>query len=633
MQKRLIGLLILVFCVAIMTDVFPTLRGEAFFIPKNGRWVWGYGHPRWLWLIPCTIGFAVYLAGAWSLLHHTQADHYPRRLILWTFVAAVLLPLLLLSLEGRPLFLLFARSVSQLTGGTAYALTMADHLRGPLRDWPQFVSDYRAATQASSGIALSPPGLLALNYAPRELFEAAPPLADRFGGLLRPLQCQNLQMMTWTNADLANTWFQLLNPLWAALAAAPLYRLGTRLFDARTARWAVVLWPLIPGMAIFVPRYNIFYPLLALVMLLQLWRGLEQNSWRRVLLAGFIVSGGIFFNLSLMPLGLLAGLIILGCRLILYRGWLIQAARDLTIFGLGSVSIWLIFWILSGQSPYTIISTGMKYHTALDRPYFPWLLMHPYDMAVFVGLPVIFLALRRIRQVSAYRAAPRTSDVWAGALLLTVVIIVFSGTARGETGRVWLFFSPLWVLLAADMLARQERRDQMMFVGLQALCLLTLAAFLRANFTTLTDPPRPAEAAQPPTFSVNARLEQGADRVTLVGLSVESTSEAVTLHLHWRAETWVEHPYVLSVLPVPPDGSTRDSVNWNPEGWNYPPSCWTPGRTFVDTVVIPLGENAPPGAWLFSLSIFDAFTRQPMHVTEASGQTSFQVGIGPVQAP
>jgi hypothetical protein len=90
----------------------------------------------------------------------------------------------------------------------------------------------------------------------------------------------------------------------------------------------------------------------------------------------------------------------------------------------------------------------------------------------------------------------------------------------------------------------------------------------------------------------------------------------------------VKRAYILTLVPVPPDKSPQDSVNWIPgERQNYPPACWLPGQEFVDTVTVPLGDHPQAGDWLFSLSIVDLFTRQPMVV---AGQNTTQVGIGPV---
>ncbi|MCD4686259.1 MAG: hypothetical protein K8S97_10020, partial [Anaerolineae bacterium] len=145
-----------------------------------------------------------------------------------------------------------------------------------------------------------------------------------------------------------------------------------------------------------------------------------------------------------------------------------------------------------------------------------------------------------------------------------------------------------------------------------------------------TPPPQPPRATQAPTFPTYVTFEHGDDAVTLVGLSIEATAEQVTLQLHWRADRQITRPYVLSLISVAPDGAVHDNVAWNPLNWEYPPTCWAPGREFVDTVRVALGD-APGGEWLFSLAIHDAFSDDVMQVAGTDGGT--QYGIGPVTVP
>jgi hypothetical protein len=157
-----------------------------------------------------------------------------------------------------------------------------------------------------------------------------------------------------------------------------------------------------------------------------------------------------------------------------------------------------------------------------------------------------------------------------------------------------------------------------------------MAAVLRVHFTALIPPPTPPAADRAATIPTNIQFQRNADAVTLVGFDSEVRAEAITLHLHWRADgnVYARRPYVLSLVPVAPDGSLRESINWAPLDWNYPPSCWLPGQEFIDTVNVPLGEKMIPGEWWFSVAISDAFTREPMVV---SGKGNTQAGIGPVR--
>jgi len=609
MRLKAIWLITLVFGIVLAADWLPQLRGDIPSLLSKTGWVWPYGNPRWNWLIPCLIGVGIYLVGARIALHRPENGRYPVRLILWAYLGAALLPLLLMTLDGDPLFILFTRAASPLTGGYQYAAIMSTDSNRDLRRWPDFTEDYLAQVHIQpSGVALDPPGIFALYQANQTILEQTPPVANALDGWVRPQQCQNLYMMTWSSAEMSSAWLQMFMPLWASLVVAPLYKLGKLLFNEKQARMAVILWPLVPGVSIFAPRFNTFYPLITLVMLLLLWEGMKRNQVAKIVLGGFVLSVGMFFNLSLVPLGLLAGLLIIGFRL---HNWE-RLTADLVFFGGGCVSAWIVFWALSGIAPDTLIRHSMSAHSKLDRPYVPWMVVHTYDMFLFVGLPLAFLAIWRITQL---RRANKNGDLLAGAAFLTLVILVLSGTARGETGRVWLFFAPIWVLLAADFLITRKSYERFLTLIIQAGILLIMAAFLRATFTSLTVPPTPPTAT-PAMFPMDSHFQQGSDQVTLTGVSIETAFDQITL-----------------MVVLPPDGSSYDSLNWNPLGWNYPPSCWKSGQVFDDIVQIPLGDPPISGGWLFSLSIHDMYTGEPMQVTNPDGQVSNQVGIGPVNTP
>src|SRR5215831_17072344 len=200
----ILGILTALFCILLLQDWLPWLRGDVPWLPGDTAWRWPYGLPRPLSALPCIIGVAIYIIGAICLLDRDEVgSKYPVKMILWAFVGAALLPLLLMTLEGRPLFLLFTRSASALTGGYEYAATLVTDLNDTLRHWTDYILHYREQTPLG-GIALSPPGLVAGYYSVTRFFDGVPFLANTFGGLLRPLECQNLAMMTWTNAQYAS---------------------------------------------------------------------------------------------------------------------------------------------------------------------------------------------------------------------------------------------------------------------------------------------------------------------------------------------------------------------------------------------------------------------------------------------
>lgn len=605
-----------------ISNLVPSLRGDIPWLPPEARSIYAYGLPRPQWIVPCILGVTIYVTGAICLLRRPEKV-YPVRLILWAMCGTVLISLLLLALDARPLYLLFTRSASIVSGGYQHASTLVDDLGGVLRQWPGFVQRFRADTQNTGGIALDPPGLTTLYYATGKLLNALP-LAPDLASLLRLEQCRSPQILAWNDGQVNSALLQVFMPLWVALGVAPLYRLSRLIFDSEAARWSVALWPLVPGLNLFTPRFNVLYPLLTMTMLLVLWRGLDRGRVRWLALAGFIVSAATFLNLSLIPLGLLAALTIMGHWLWRREHWR-RLALNLLTFAFGCASVWWVYSTLSGVNVLDVLTLGLSQHLQLSRPYLPYLFIHPYEMFMFVGLPLAFLA---IWQLSRLRAMRGRALIFSAAAWITLIVLVLSGTARGETGRVWLFFVPLWIILAADILRRLDGRSRIAILGVQAVCLLSIAAVLRVQYTGLVAPP-----ALPPTRTaaavpVNAQFAAGPDRVTLVGFSASATPDSIQLDLHWRADSWVKRLYVLSLVTVPPDKAPGKSMNWVPLNWEFPLSCWIPGQEFVDTVNVPIADHPVPGEWWFSIAVTDIATRQPMLV---GGHT--QTGIGPVNVP
>jgi hypothetical protein len=91
------------------------------------------------------------------------------------------------------------------------------------------------------------------------------------------------------------------------------------------------------------------------------------------------------------------------------------------------------------------------------RRYALWLAFDPLDFAVFVGIPVAVLAVVAVTLSARalLRGQARPLDrmrVTAGTLFL---LLVLSGTTRGEVGRIWIPLMPL-ALVAAVARARSE---------------------------------------------------------------------------------------------------------------------------------------------------------------------------------
>jgi len=616
-------------------DLQPFLRGGL-------GWQWSYEPAPLARAVPLIVGTGVYLVGAWLLVKRTRRA---APVLIWSAIGVVALSLAVLLLRADDvLYELFARTVSGLVTGPHLAGAQVDWAGGEWRDWPAVM---RAIFQQSGHVALSPPGLPMWYGLLNALLGAAPGVAELLHRSLLPYQCHNFMLLAYSSAEWASAWFGILMPLWASLAVLPLYGVARRLGGMESARRAVMMWPLVPALVMFGGTWNTLYPLLSLTTFWLLLVGLDRPCGAAWFAASGLLMGLMSFaNFSLVPL---VGL--LGFYTLLYYLWNERRTaapppwtRPLLVglwFGAALSVPWIIHALAGGSSPFDILRTAFGWHLALDRPYLPWLWMHSWEWLLMTGIPpgVVWLmgAWRRLRR---WR---ESGPVLGAALLLAMVVLILSGTARGETGRVWLFFSPFVLIAAAGEADHREGEvgDNGNTDLSGALMNLSQAALMIALAVSwpviglgdsITPPPQPpggAEVSQPADAVF-------AESFRLVGWDARVGDQRVVLTLNWQADATMTTPYWFSALLVAPNGAPLlEAVVWQPLATRYPTTCWRPGEQVGDTVTLPLPSDAAPGEWWISLAAFadpnDALDRLPVRLPD--GATDTQVGLGPVTVP
>jgi hypothetical protein len=395
----------------------------------------------------------------------------------------------------------------------------------------------------------------------------------------------------------------------------------------------------------FVPTWNTLFPLFTLLAFWLLLIGFERHQGAFWFVAVGVLTGLLtFVNFSLVPLIGLFGLYILLHYLWSERATLQAMSWQQPIkaglwFALGTAIPWLIYGLVTGLTPFDLLRVAMNAHLALDRPYLPWLWLHFWEWALFTGIPLVMLwliaAWKFVRERRTNRAIlPLT-------LLLTLALLLVSGTARGETGRVWLFFAPFVLIAAASTLSTDENQPSSdaqsrawlaISIG-QAAIMVTLAV----TWAVIDAPdirPRPA----PPGGLATTRPANAtfAGLFRLANWDASTTDDGISLRLDWQGTAPITTPYWFSALLVSPDGApVSESVVWQPLETHYPTTCWAPNEWVGDTITLPLPSNPTSGEWWISLSAFaDTDTpEQRLSVTLADGTQDTQVGLGPVIVP
>lgn len=591
-------------------------------------------HPGLLALLPGVLGLIVY-----ALVGYTLRDGPPALAILWAVLGGIVLPVAFLAAQGNPLEQLLMRTISsQATGGFSKGVEFTAETA---RRWPELMADWRTEFPH---VAISLPGWPLVYGGLVSLFERVPSLAHLLAAPLREWQCHQWGFNTLRDAQVATAWLGVASPLWSALTVLPLYALARRVAGRSIALLAALLWPLVPATILFMGTLNSPYPLLATTIALALWTGITGAGRIRgallVAVAGALSGAAIVLNLALVPVLLLCGLLALFAPWTLpgltLRSRFMRSILAGVWFAVGLLVVGGLYALYAGHSPLRVIAIALGVHFGMARAYLTGVGLHLWDFVLFTGGPLCALAC-----LAGYAAARRRTAspvaALAGAFGLTLLILLLSGAAQGEVGRVWLFFMPLVVLLAAVALRGLTGRGASLTLLAQSIWLVALVATTGAVDTWLGARPAYAGVTLPslaaPLAPTDARF---GDALRLTGFQSEADADGKTLRVafHWDVERRMSAPYYFSAVLVAPDGRVLPAVNWQPFAKAYPTTCWAPGEgSIVDQVTLPLGDAAAKGDWWLSLTVFSlegSETPQLLPVILPDGKQDQQFGVGPL---
>jgi hypothetical protein len=684
--------LIILVMIVLALDAYPGLRGGA-------GWQWTYELPQSAAsVVILTAMLAVYLVVAWLWARRTSAAS-----LIWAFVGAVIITLAVVGVRGDLGYLLFTRTVSPVqTGASALAARVfaEEGTQSALERWTQVMDEAYDANLIH--FTTSPPGQPLLHQWIADFFDqpALQGVSQPVSISLRPYQCSDLHVMSYTRGEIVSAGVGMLMPVFAALAVFPLYS-AARILGATSlaARTVVLWWPLIPTIALFAPTWNTVYPALCIASFALLARALvdqrrtrqalslQNNQWRGWFLAflgGVMLSFTTFLNFAVLPLLLLFGLFALGCWFWIARhdspsrnfGWLLAIGAA---FGLGLLSIWMIFWLTTGVSPLDILLVTFSSHEELVQREagsdFAWLILHPYDVALFVGLPVMVLAAvgvwRAIRGVSRNHVTP--IGVLALASAITFLAVDLIGIVQGENGRILSFYAPFLLLAGLTPLAKQPSDTEAdragpspkgdnifnetlrqhnvlsslpLFIA-QAVCIGVMAAVLavvpldlnpqptgpRTDIATFGD----GLAFIPSSATFTTSAYAGEFRLRQYRYIGDPSAQAITYEFEWQGQAPTERPYQFELVARASnelDGDIEsEPFRWSPQVGGYLTPCWSSGDVIRDNIVLPLPAISMPVVWDVELRAVDERTGDVMRITSPDGETANTLTLEPVRYP
>ncbi len=614
--------LTIAYLIGLALNLTPWLRGP-------DEWRWAYAIPGTLSRLWLSVALLIlYLASAAWLIKQAPSR---RITILVIVIAAVMTPLLqfaLLYMDHPDVKApLFYRTVSVSSGGFFNVGAVVTDISDFLRHFVERMPAYPIHPQRH------PPGLPWLFAVSRQLFEQLPDLASSVSALLRAYQCQNIELMNLPDSAIASAVVQMTVPFLLGLVVWPLYSLGRRLYDENTARRAALAWPLIPSIALWATRWDQLFALCTVGAFLLLWYGLQRRRWRGFFLSGVVVSLGLFFNFSNITIGVLLALFTLFWLIVQRQRpalrWLVIAAAS----WLGGLApIWLALYLLYQLDPLATWRTAMDIHLGLDRSYVTWLFFHPYDFLVFLGIPLaVFWGAHTIdvlRSLRSLRRRPASIDLLTLAFLVGFILLIVSGTSRGEVARVWSFLLPLPLLIAA-----RHKPDRsgifLAIMGLVALQTLVGNVFLRTVGTGLTDPPAPP----PEAVTQSIPRAQWKDGMVLNSIDFPNSierGESLDITADWSAQQSIQRPDTLFIHLLDAQGNLVAQYDGMPLDSAWPTTCWQTQHAFNDHYTLSLPPDIKPGDYHLSLGFYWLPTQERAPLLNESAPAGDQIELGTI---
>lgn len=620
----LAGIATLVVAFAIRIDLSEWLRG-------GFGWRWPYEPLDLVRILPLMVVVCIYLIGAWLLLRRS----YPARYAVgWSVLGTLMIVIAAVAArEGNPLYALFARTASELGTGPHWVAAHIDWSSDAWREWGAQITAF------GGHLSNLPPGSVLWYALLNSGFDQIPEVAIAGQRALMPFQCHNYALLNYTPGQWTSTLFGMAMPIWAALTPIPLYETAQRIISRNSL--AVVLWyPLVPALSGFAGTWNTLFPLIAVLALLTLLIGCQRSRPRIVwcFLSGFITGLGWFINFSLVPLALFLGIWVLVNEWIVKRRLLMQYVQIGIFYGFGLLVVWFVFWLASGQTLFDLLAAGMSFHLTLDRPYLFWVFMHPWDWLLWGGIAFGIVVIAQIMKLIKRHAADHsTLPVMSVTLMLTMLILVISGAARGETGRVWLFFAPFLLIAAAEYRGTDTQPitgREWLWLGVpQGILVVALVSSIASIGTDFTLPPPAPQVTTAQSTNVLFTDDAGSVSFRLIGWDAEIiNNDTLRLRLNWQGIEPSLTPIWFGGVLVGENSAMLPLQPWQPGGdIRYPTTCWSDSATIGDTHIVDLGSGSA-GEWWLSLAAYGDSTQPEgrLLIRSEAGEDT-QIGLGPIK--
>lgn len=288
-----------------------------------------------------------------------------------------------------------------------------------------------------------------------------------------------------TSSDRAVIWLvTLLTQVCCVLAVIPIFLLIRQTCSRETAWRSAVFWPLLPALAIFIPKSDVLFVLPAALLMWTWLSAASRQSFFIGVIAGAIGWTGLFCSLAFLPIGLIAFAASLlrfvefpkeeqhadsGDDNVSLKTMVRQLLMPVSLWKPLLGGIFAVVGLTFAVSHFCEVNllkvwvhnyhNHAEFYAQFPRTMWKWWLVNPLELTFAAGVPVVFLAATSVSRLFRSRG-----EAWRQPLVVSLLavwtLLWLSGKNSGEAARLWNPLLPvLLVVSASGLLKTAESTD------------------------------------------------------------------------------------------------------------------------------------------------------------------------------
>ncbi len=275
------------------------------------------------------------------------------------------------------------------------------------------------------------------------------------------------------------------------LTPAALFLVAMAVTEPKTALVSALLAAVIPSLLLFVPSIDGLGTVVVLCALAAFLWSLRRESYALAVLSGLLWAAAFFWSIGLLVLVLPAAAVL---TYYIRRPGQRRAALALSAIAAGVFALtFVVLYLAAAYNPVSNIAEILRSQEQImaraGRGRLAWTFVNLYDFGLFFG-PMLAVTSLAGLACALYGSDPRGTDSqgrlshatgYMGiGLLAAFVLLDASGSTRGEVGRIWVFFMPLFAIYAAHLRSYVAHRWQACYLALLLAAQLATAICLFA---------------------------------------------------------------------------------------------------------------------------------------------------------